>query len=148
MRLMNYTDISISLEDLLDKETWEVERRSTTVHVRVDHDILKGWVIKVYWLNKNARKPYRGQFDSSKKLITVGISRKITYPFSAEIPVKTNKTRFGYKYVTEKVVFYSPKELIRFIFLHEFSHLIDYLRGLNLNFKQTKANRFALRYLR
>jgi hypothetical protein len=37
-----------------------------------------------------------------------------------------------------------PNELARFIFLHEFSHLLDYLRGLNLYFKQTKANRFAL----
>ncbi|MEM2351460.1 MAG: hypothetical protein QXT26_03535 [Thermoproteota archaeon] len=149
MRLENKTDVPLSPGDLLDREDWGIEYGSSIIiYVRVNVNALKEWVIRVYWLNRNARKPFRGQFNPSKKLITVGINRNIEYPFSAEIPVKTEQTSFGYKYLTEKVTFNSPKELIRFIFLHELSHLIDYFKGLKMSFKQTKANRFALRHLR
>ncbi|MEM1582978.1 MAG: hypothetical protein QXK89_10810 [Candidatus Bathyarchaeia archaeon] len=149
MRLINKTDVPLSLGDLLDREDWGIEYDSSIViYVKVNVNALKDWTIRVYWLNKNAKKPFRGQFNPSKKLITVGINREIEYPFSVEVSIKTEQTSFGYKYITEKTTFNSPKELIKFIFLHEFSHLIDYFKGLNLNFKQTKANRFALRHLK
>lgn len=146
MRIENRIGVQIFLEDLLNREWWEAEYGSLTLPVKPSQ--LSGWRVKVYWLNSNAKKPFSGRCNPSRKLITIGINKRNVYPLTAKFAVGTVQTPYGYKYVFETVAFNSPKELVRFIFLHEFSHLLDYMRGLSLSYKQTKANRFALKHFK
>lgn len=147
MRLENKTDIPIFLEDLLDREWWEAEHSSLTLPVKPIQP-LSDWRVEVYWLNGNAKKPFSGHCNPSRKLITIAINKRNTYPLTAKFAVGTEQTPYGYKYIFETIALNSPKELIRFIFLHEFSHLLDYMQGLSLSYKQTKANRFALKHFK
>jgi len=42
-------------------------------------------------------------------------------------------------------MFNNAGELIRFVFLHELSHALDYVQALRIECKETRATRFALR---
>lgn len=44
----------------------------------------------------------------------------------------------------KKVRFDCAEDLILAIFLHEFSHYLDHVEGLNGRYKQTKADKFAI----
>jgi hypothetical protein len=110
---------------------------------------LDEWKVKVHW--HNGKHPFHGKCQPSQRLITIAINKNITYPFTQKFAVGTKQIFHpfhGYEYIMETVAFKNPNELIRFIFLHEFSHLLDYLRGLNMYRKQTKANRFALKHFK
>jgi hypothetical protein len=109
---------------------------------------LNDWCIKIYWLNNNAKKPYGGCCNPFKKQILIAINKNNVYPLTEKFAVGTEQTLYGFKYVFETLTFNNPKELIRFIFLHEFSHLLDYMQRFSLRYKQTKANRFAIKHFK
>jgi hypothetical protein len=142
MEVINKTNLPISLEDLTNNRHWRVEYgRDFKLPIIVSP--LSDWKVIIRWLN--SKKPYRGFCSPREKLIIIAINPKNNYPFKVEIPIGTEQINANlYKYKFETVTFNNPSELVRFIFLHEFSHLLDYLRGLSLRMKQTKANRFAL----
>jgi len=143
MHLENRTSIPISLKDLLDREYWIIERNSLVrSKVKVYFDRLSDWKVIIRW--KNGKHPFSGFCSPSKKLIIVAVSPKNIYPLICRFTVGTRKVPGGYKYDFETVTFKDAKDLVRFIFLHEFSHLLDYCRGLKMGFKQCKANRFAI----
>jgi hypothetical protein len=143
MHLENRTSILISLRDLLDREYWIIERnRLVRSKVKVYSDRLDDWKIVIRW--KNGKHPFSGFCNPSEKMIIIAVNPKNTYPLICRFTVGARKAPGGYKSDFETVTFNGTKDLVRFIFLHEFSHLLDYCRGLKMSFKQCKANRFAL----
>jgi len=148
MKVENKTTLPLQLDDLLSKQNWEVEYGSLNLPIKLMQP-LDEWKLEVRW--HNGKHPFHGKCQPSQKLITIAINKKITYPFTQKFAVGTKQIFhpfYGYECVMETVTFNNPNELIRFIFLHEFSHLLDYLRGLNMHRKQTKANRFALKHFK
>ncbi|MGQ9642120.1 MAG: hypothetical protein ACUVUF_08420 [Candidatus Bathycorpusculaceae bacterium] len=143
MQVINKTSLPISLNDLTDKQEWKVEYgKDFNLPIKLVQP-LDDWKVIVRW--KNGKRPFSGFCNSSQKLIVIAINPKNAYPLTQKFAVGTEQVYPGaYRYIYETITFHNPNELIHFIFLHEFSHLLDYLRGLNLRFKQTKANRFAL----
>jgi len=148
LKVENKTTLPLQLDDLLSKQSWEVEYGSLNLPIKPMQP-LEDWKVEVHWLN--GKHPFHGKCQPSQKLITIAINKNINYPFTQKFAVGTKQIFHpfqGYEYIMETVAFNSPNELIRFIFLHEFSHLLDYLRGLNMHRKQTKANRFALKHFK
>jgi hypothetical protein len=148
MKVENKTTLPLQLDDLLSKQSWEVEYGSLNLPIKLMQP-LEDWKVEVQW--HNGKHPFHGKCQPSQKLITIAINKNITYPFTQKFAVGTKQIFHpfhGYEYVMETVTFDNPNELIRFIFLHEFSHLLDCLRGLNMHRKQTKANRFALKHFK
>jgi len=148
MKVENKTTLSLQLDDLLSKQSWEVEYGSLNLPIKLTQP-LDDWKVEVHW--HNGKHPFHGRCQPSQRLITIAINKNITYPFTQKFAVGTKQIFHpfqGYEYVMETVTFDNPNELVRFIFLHEFSHLLDYLRGLNMHRKQTKANRFALKHFK
>jgi hypothetical protein len=146
MKLKNKTKLSLQLDDLLNKQSWQVEHGSFNLPIKLAKP-LDDWKLEVRWLN--GKHPFHGKCQPSQKLIIITINKNIEYPFTQKFAIGTKQIFhpfYGYEYIHETVTFNNPKELVRFIFLHEFSHLLDHLRGLNLQRKQTKANRFAVKY--
>jgi len=148
MKVENKTTLPLQLDDLLSKQSWEVEYGSLNLPIKLMQP-LEDWKVEVHW--HNGKHPFHGRCQPSQRLITIAINKNTTYPFTQEFAVGTKQIFHpfhGYEYINETVTFNNPNELIRFIFLHEFSHLLDYLRGLNMHRKQTKANRFALKHFK
>lgn len=84
------------------------------------------------------------------KFIRIRVNQRNKYPI--EISFKTSeyyqkKNRKG-EIITyqkmKKIKFHKPEDLITGIFLHEFSHYLDHIENRNGNFKQTKADKFAV----
>ena len=148
MKVENKTTLSLQLDDLLSKQSWEVEYGSLNLPIKLMQP-LNDWKVEVRW--HNGKHPFHGKCQPSQRLITIAINKNVTYPFTQKFAVGTKQVFHpfqGYEYIMETVTFNNPNELIRFIFLHEFSHLLDYLRGLNMHRKQTRANRFALKHFK
>jgi hypothetical protein len=148
MKVENKTTLSLQLDDLLSKQSWEVEYSGLNLPIKLMQP-LEDWKVEIRWLN--GKHPFHGKCQPSQRLITIAINKNLNYPFTQKFAVGTKQIFHpfhGYEYVMETVAFNSPNELIRFIFLHEFSHLLDYYRGLNMHRKQTKANRFALKHFK
>ena len=149
MKVENKTNLPIFLDDLTSKQRWRVEyEKDFELPIKLAQP-LDDWKVEVHW--HNGKHPFHGKCQPSQRLITIAINKNITYPFTVEFAVGTKQIFHpfqGYEYINETVALNSPNELIRFIFLHEFSHLLDYLRGLNMHRKQTKANRFALKHFK
>ena len=143
MNVINKTNLDLDLEDLLKREWWTVELRGLEIPVKPLS--LDGWAVIVSW--KNGKHPFIGHFHPSKKLIEIKLNPANRYPLTWEAATGTERlTPALYRYKLEKITFNDPSELIRFIFCHEFSHVLDHLQGFSLMVKQTKANRFALRH--
>ena len=148
MKVENKPTLSLQLDDLLSKQSWEVEYGSLNLPIKLMQP-LNDWKVEVRW--HNGKHPFHGKCQPSQRLITIAINKNVTYPFTQKFAVGTKQIFHpfqGYEYIMETVTFNNPNELIRFIFLHEFSHLLDYLRGLNMHRKQTRANRFALKHFK
>ena len=143
MQVINKTNLPIFLNDLTNKQEWKVEYgKDFKLPIKLAQP-LNDWKVIIRW--KNGKHPFGGRCLPSKKQIEIAINAKNTYPLTQKWAVGTEQVYpHAYRYIYETITLHNPNELIRFIFLHEFSHLLDYLRGLNLHFKQTKANRFAL----
>jgi len=143
MQVINKTNLPIFLNDLTSKQEWKVEYgKDFNLPIKLAQP-LNDW--KVIIRLKNGKHPFGGRCLPSKKQIEIALNPKNTYPLTQKFAVKTEQVYpYAYRYINQTTTFNNPNELARFIFLHEFSHLLDYLRGLNLHRKQTKANRFAL----
>ena len=143
MQVINKTNLPIFLNDLTNKQEWKVEHgKDFNLPIKLAQP-LHDWKVIIRW--KNEKHPFSGRCTLSKKQIEIAVNPKNTYPLTQKFAVGTEQVYpYAYRYINQKITFNNPNELISFIFLHEFSHLLDYLRGLNLHFKQTKANRFAL----
>ncbi|PMB74347.1 hypothetical protein C0199_00100 [Candidatus Bathyarchaeota archaeon] len=147
MKVENRTIFPIFLEGLIRKREWEVEYGKYVKSVRVYVPPLDNWRVVIRPLR--GKKPYGGFCSPKEKLILIALNPKNNYPLTVETPVRTEPVNATlYRYTFENVTFNSPNELARFIFLHEFSHLLDYLRGYSLRVKQTRANRFALKHFK
>lgn len=143
MQIINKTNLPIFLNDLTSKQEWKVEYgKDFKLPIKLAQP-LDDWKVIIRW--KNGKHPFSGFCSPPKKQIIIAINPKNTYPLTQKWAVGTEQVSpNAYRYIYQTVTFNSPNELIRFIFLHEFSHLLDHLRGLNTCRKQTKANRFAL----
>jgi len=143
MQVINKTNLPIFLNDLTNKQEWKVEYGADfKLPIKLAQP-LNDWKVIIRW--KNGKHPFGGRCLPSKKQIEIAINPKNTYPLTQKFAVKTEQVYpYAYRYINQTTTFNNPNELARFIFLHEFSHLLDHLRGLNLHRKQTKANRFAL----
>jgi len=147
LRVENRTIFPIFLEDLIRKREWEVEYGKYVKSVRVYVPPLDDWRVVIRPLR--GKKPYRGFYSPKDKRILIAINPENRYPLTVEILVGTERIDANrFKYTFQKVTFNSPNELARFIFLHEFSHLLDYMQGYSIRYKQTRANRFALKHLK
>ena len=154
MRLINETDLKLDLEDLLNREWWEVEHRTLGTLKIKPAKPLNDWTVKVSWLK--GTQPYYGYYEPSKKLIMIKLNPNDALirllledkaRFDRQVAVGTEQLDpITYRYKFENVAFLSANDLVRWIFCHEFSHVLDYLQGFSLRMKQTKANRFALRH--
>ncbi|MEN6356889.1 MAG: hypothetical protein ABFD83_07365 [Armatimonadota bacterium] len=88
------------------------------------------------------------------RLIRLRINKFNRYPVkvqfkTSEYERKTDrrgKVQVYQKLRVEK--FRSAEDLILAIFLHEFSHYLDHIEGLNGRYKQTKADKFAVDMLK
>lgn len=91
-------------------------------------------------------------FDNGK-LIRLRINRANKYPITvnfktSEYYKKRNARGEEVTYQKVRAVnFQTPEDLILGIFLHEFSHYLDHVQGLNGRYKQTKADKFAVSIL-
>ncbi len=84
------------------------------------------------------------------KLIRLRINRANRYP--VKVPFKTSeyytkKDSRGREVIYQKFRvedFHTPHQVLVAVFLHEYSHYLDHAQGLNGNYKQTKADKFAI----
>jgi len=140
MKIVNKTDYTFNLDDILNNNTWEVETKPhqhKTVNIS-----LNDWTVVIRYLK--GKKPYYSFCNPSKKTITIAINPRNSYPFRDKFAVgttKLDKTKFKYVYI--KAVFGNPYILVRILLLREISHALDYLMGYKIRYKQTRANRFA-----
>ncbi len=90
MRLKNNASIPISLEDLLDRKYWIIERNAlirSKVKVYLDRLTDGKIVIRL----KNGKHPFSGFCDPSKKMIAISINPKNTYPLTCRFTVGARK---------------------------------------------------------
>jgi len=173
MQVRNKTNLNFSLDDLVGKSEWFIERsaqrnmRSTLKRLKISGQ-LKSWIVNVEgynWKEKQVvttdwgsmptedakqfaiwvqKAPHntcsRGFCVCVNKLIVLFVDEKIEYPFVARFNVWAHET--------VDVTFNNADELVRYHFLHELSHALDYIQGLSRKHKETKATRFALRYFK
>ena len=84
------------------------------------------------------------------KLIRLRVNRQNHYPIPVQFKTsdyfkKRNSRGEEITYQKMRTVdFHTPEDLILAIFLHEFSHYLDHVQGLNGRYKQTKADKFAV----
>jgi hypothetical protein len=148
MKVENRTDLPIFLDDLINRQDWKLEYGKDFELPMKLAQPLDDWKVIIRW--KNGKHRFGGRCLPSKKLIEIAVNPRNIYPLTQKWAIGTERFYtpfYGYRYVYETVTFKNPNELARFIFLHEFSHLLDYLQGLNLHRKQTRSNRFAMRML-
>lgn len=142
--LVNRTDLELNMSDFLERDKWTVELRGLEIPIEIvrpldDHTVVVSW-------KQRGKYPFAGHYHPGKKLIEVKLRPDNTYPLKWKFPVGTEQVSpIAYRYRTEEVTFNNPNELTRYIYCHEFSHLLDRLQGFSLRMKETKANRFVLK---
>lgn len=87
----------------------------------------------------NAKIPYSGVCYYKDNRIRISINPKNRYPIRIRVGSPFDKNSWNYYPMK------SANDLINFVFLHEFSHYLDYRNGIPVRCKQTKADKFALR---
>ena len=124
MEVINSTDID---SGLLHGYVRDHDTCSLRVHIR---DVRKG-----------ARTPYSGVCYYKEHRIRVSINSRNRYP----VRVRTGSPfdRRSWRYYDMD----SSEELMSFVFLHEFSHYLDYRNGIPVRCKQTKADNYALKVM-
>ena len=115
-----------------------------------------GLVVDLKYCPKGSRRYISGTYYrraknfEDGKYIRLRINRNNKYPLEVHFKTsqyyeKRNSRGELVKYQSLKTVrFDNPEDLILAVFLHEFSHYLDHVEGLNGNYKQTKADKFAL----
>lgn len=115
-----------------------------------------GLVVELKYCPKGSRRYISGTYYrrtrgyEDGKLIRLRINQANRYPL--QLPFKTSEYYTkrdikGREVVYQKmrtVEFACAEDLILAIFLHEFSHYLDHVEGLNGRYKQTKADKFAI----
>lgn len=92
----------------------------------------------------------RARGFESGRLIRIRINRNNRYPLKIQFKTsqyERKKNLKGEELVYQKLLtveINNAEDLITAIFLHEFSHYLDHIQGLNGKYKQTKADKFAI----
>lgn len=114
-----------------------------------------GLEVEIKYCPKNSRRYISGSYYrrcknyEHGKFIRLRINKHNKYPI--EVGFKTSeytkkvdrKGRVTIYQNVKKTTFANAEDLTLAIFLHEFSHYLDHVQGLNGNYKQTKADKFA-----
>ncbi len=143
MRIVNHTEFSVSTA--LREAVACYPTEGLTVELKYCPRGSSRYISGAYY--RRARN-----FDEGR-LIRVRVNRHNPYPI--DIPFKTSRyyrkvDESGHELVYQKlrsVRLACAEDLILAIFLHEFSHYLDHIEGRNGRYKQTKADKFALRHL-
>lgn len=143
MKIVNSTQLSVSAA--LREAVADYPTDGLTVELKYTRRGARRYISGTYY------RRTRG-YDEGK-LIRVRINPQNRYPI--EISFKTSSYRrevdaAGREHVyqnLQKVCVGSAEDLLLAIFLHEFSHYLDHIEGLNGRYKQTKADKFALHHL-
>jgi len=104
----------------------------------VENYNLENLIVKISYMRKGAKSPYSGICYYKKNKIRVSINKNNKYPIKIKVGSPFNTASWEYYYLN------SPEEVILFVFLHEISHYLDYINGLAMGCKETKADKFAL----
>lgn len=128
---------------------------STALKEAVAEYPVDGLVIELKYCPKGSRRYISGtyyrktrNFDEGK-LIRLRVNRLNNYPIKVHFKTSSYYTKRNAKGELVKyqkmreVVFHNAEDMILAIFLHEFSHYLDHIQGLNGCYKQTKADKFA-----
>lgn len=118
-----------------------------------------GLVVELKYSPQGTRRHISGtyyrrapKFDEGK-LIRLRVNRDNVYPISVQFKTSSydrQRDALGREVIYQRlrtVKFFTPESLILGIFLHEFSHYMDHVQGLNGRYKQTKADKFAISIL-
>ena len=90
MKVENKTTLPLQLDDLLSKQSWEVEYRGLNLPIKLMQP-LGDWKAEVHW--HNGKHPFHGKCQPSQKLITIAINKNINYPFTHKFAVGTKQKR-------------------------------------------------------
>jgi len=85
-----------------------------------------------------AKTQYSGVFVHKDAKIRVSINPGNRYPLKVRVGSPFDRSKWEHYRLD------SAEELAAFIFLHEFSHYLDYCKGIPTRGKQTKADLYAL----
>lgn len=136
-------------------------RNSTHYHVgtalkeAVSDYAVDGLVVELKYCPKGSRRYISGTYYrrarnfEEGKLIRLRINRNNSYPLRVQFKTSSydrQQDAQGREIVYQRmrtVEFHSAEDMILAIFLHEFSHYLDHVQGLNGRYKETKADKFA-----
>lgn len=120
---------------------------------------IDGLVVEMKYCPKGSRRYISGTYYRRANgfedggLIRIRINRHNKYPLGVSFKTSSyykQRNARGEEMTYQKlrtVEFRAPEDLILAIFLHEFSHYLDHVQGLNGKYKQTKADKFAISIL-
>jgi len=132
---------------------------STALNEAVSAYPVDGLVVELKYCPRGSRRYVSGTYYrrangfEDGRLIRIRINRHNVYPLSTHFKTSSyckKRNARGEEMTYQKlrtVAFHSPEDLIVAIFLHEFSHYLDHVQGLNGRYKQTKADKFAISIL-
>ncbi len=103
-----------------------------------EHDT-SNLLVLIKHTRKSSKIPYGGVCYYRDNRIRISINPKNRYPIKIRVGSPFDKNSWNYYPMK------SANDLINFVFLHEFSHYLDYRNGIPVRCKQTKADKFALR---
>jgi len=132
---------------------------STALKEAVSVYPVDGLIVELKYCPKGSRRYISGTYYrranglEDGKLIRIRINRHNKYPVSVHFKTSSyykKRNARGEEMTYQKlrkVEFRAPEDLVLAIFLHEFSHYLDHVQGLNGRYKQTKADKFAISIL-
>lgn len=115
-----------------------------------------GLVVEIRYCPSTSRRYASGTYYRQCKGYMDGRFIKLRLNKLNKYPVQTTFKTSDYERKTDrkgnvtiyqklkKVSLADPKALAVALFLHEFSHYLDHMQGLNGKYKQTKADKFAM----
>ena len=129
------------------------------IHIAVDGFCVDDLIVEVKYCPKGSRRYISGTYyrytkkHKDGKFIRLRINESNRYPITISFKTSEYEKKRGLRgqIITyqklKKVEFTSAEDLMIAIFLHEFSHYLDHMQGLNGSYKQTKADKFAVQKL-
>ena len=139
MKIINYTHYS--LEHILKAAAAEYPVDGLEVEIRYCPLNSKRYASGTYY------RQCKGHKDG--RYIRLRLNRMNKYPVETSFKTseyEKNTDRKGNVVIYQKYIKVKIKDaesLAAALFLHEFSHYLDHMQGLNGNYKQTKADKFA-----
>ena len=141
---------------MIIRNSTEHDVKSLFESALTEHDH-NGLVVEIKYCRKGAKRPITGTYyrycrsAPKGRLIRLRINRENNYPIT--LPFKTSEyveklDKYGRVIAKHQrlkcVPFNSAEHMLLGVFLHEFSHYLDHVQGLNGRYKQTKADKFAV----